>query len=44
MICPNLEEVRHVIVRDHVWNPPNQISGWTIQFLFGHLNLISGLS
>jgi hypothetical protein len=31
-------------LRDHLWNLPDRISRWTIQFLFGQVDLISSLS
>jgi hypothetical protein len=44
IIYPNLREFGQVIVRYYLWNPPDRISGWVIQFLFGQVGLISGLS
>jgi hypothetical protein len=41
IICPNLREFGLVIVRDHVWDPPYRISGWTVQFLFGQVDPIN---
>jgi hypothetical protein len=34
IICPNLREFGHVIVRDYLWDSLDRISGWATQFLF----------
>jgi len=44
IICPNLREFGQVIMRDHLWDSLNRISGWVAQFLFCQVNSISDLS
>jgi hypothetical protein len=44
IICSNLREFEQVIAKDHLCDPPDQISGWAVQFLFSQVNSISGLS
>jgi hypothetical protein len=41
IICLYLKKFRRVIVRDNLWNPPDWISGWVVQFLFSKVNSIS---
>jgi hypothetical protein len=30
-------------MKNHLWDPPNRISSWVAQFLFGQVSSISGL-
>jgi hypothetical protein len=44
IICPNLREFRQVIMRDHLWNPLNQLKIGLPNHLFDHVSPINGLS
>jgi hypothetical protein len=44
IICLNLKEFEQVIVREHLWDLANRISGWVAQFLFVQVGSINGLS
>jgi hypothetical protein len=45
IICSNLKEFEQVIVTNHLYvDSPDRINRWTVQFLFGHVNLINGIS
>jgi hypothetical protein len=44
IICSNLKEFGQVIVRDYLWDPPDQIKIGLPKHLFGHVGSISSLS
>jgi len=44
IICLNLREFRQVIMRDHLWNPPDQLKIGLPNHLSDQVSLISGLS
>jgi hypothetical protein len=44
IICPNLREFEQIIVRDHLWNSPDQIKIRLSNYLFGQVHFISDLS
>jgi hypothetical protein len=44
IICSNLREFRQVIVRDHLWDPPDQLKIELLNHLFDQVSPISGLS
>jgi hypothetical protein len=44
ILCPNLIEFGQVVVSKHLWDPPDQISSWAAQLLFGQVGLINAHS
>jgi hypothetical protein len=44
ILCPNLIEFRQVVVSEHLWYPPDRISSWAAQLLFGQVGLINAHS
>jgi hypothetical protein len=44
IICSNLREFRQVIVRDHLWDPPDQLKIELFNHLSDQVSPISGLS
>jgi len=46
IICMNLNlrEFGQMILKNYLWNPPDQISGWLTQFLFRKVSFISDFS
>jgi hypothetical protein len=43
ILCPNLIEFGQVVSK-HLWDPPDRISSWAAQLLFGQVGLINGHS
>jgi hypothetical protein len=44
IICPNLREFEYVIIREHLWDLPDQIKNWIFNHLSGQVSLISNIS
>jgi len=44
ILCPNLIQFGQVIVSKHLWDPPDQISSWAAQLLFGQVGLVNAHS